>query len=166
MRAVCSSCHLELGPVEPLSDERVTHGMCADCLVFHTAVIGDVRLSEELANHAKPVLVLTPSRRLVTCNRKAEAMLGRPLAELLGLKSGEFLECERSRTTDGCGAASLCDTCAIRQTIEHTVQTGTPHSGIKAVLHTDRDGRSVVRQIELSTEKAGHFVQVRVDRFE
>ncbi|MFH2091547.1 MAG: PAS domain S-box protein [Pseudomonadota bacterium] len=69
----------------------------------------------------------------------------------VGLRGGAFLKCiHHLDDPKGCGFGDLCKTCKIRQTVQHTIDTGTPHYKVEAEL-VSMDNPMEKRNLLLST---------------
>jgi PAS domain-containing protein len=159
MRVVCSFCRKEMGTKPPLHDGSVTHGMCPPCGEHFSALWAGMSWDQYLERFEFPVLMVEGDVRLVALNRPAEALLGRPTAELVGLLGGEALECSHARLPEGCGRTVHCSTCTIRNSVTATHRTGKPSTRVPATLRR-RDGS---RPLLVSTAVEGKLVRVTIE---
>lgn len=114
-----------------------------------------------------PVLVMQGNpRQVVTANRRALALFAKPLHEVEGRRGGEVFDCVHAFTEAGCGKDMNCESCAIKAAIVDTFDSATPHDGVSSGLTLrkgDGDRRGV---LQVSTEKSGGLVLVRIDRYD
>jgi hypothetical protein len=158
MHVVCSYCAKDLGTKPPLQDGGVTHVMCPDCGVYFGAQWDGMTYDEYVARFQFPVVLVEPGARVVAINQPASDLLGRRPGEVKGLLGGEALECAHARLPGGCGRTVHCATCAIRNAVTRTHQTGRPLQRVPATL------RRADRALELlvSTTLVGPVVRVDV----
>jgi len=159
VKVVCSYCQGDLGEKEPLDNPAVSHGMCTACHAHFRRQRSGLSLSEYLDAFTCPVVVVDQHGRTVAVNQPMGELLGRASEELLGLLGGEALECAHARKPGGCGRTVHCRTCAIRNSVTATFQTGEPCVRVPA---------SIVRQegrvgFFVSTYRRGQVVQVVVE---
>jgi len=163
MKAICSYCRKDMGEREPVNDLRMTHGICPPCYEHMKARMRVKPLPEYLDSLSKPVVVVDVEGRFMTCNRKAEEILGSKRDAFLGYLGGEFLECDNARSVVGCGKNLACSDCPITRTIKETRDTGVIQENVPAFLNTVDSGKSVRRKMTISTEKDGEYVRLRID---
>jgi hypothetical protein len=121
---------------------------------------------EQLESIEEPVLLMQGNpRQVVTANRKALDVFGKPLGEIEAHRGGEVFDCVHSFTDAGCGKDAHCEPCTIRKAIVDTFESGTPHRAA-AELQVRKDGTTKACAIEISTEKAGELALVRIERFD
>ena len=162
MKLVCSRCEKKLGEKEPLKDIRTEMTMCVECLEFLEKEWRGMTVGDYLDTVDAPVMLVDSERRMVSCNKKAEKVLGKSRGIMKGLMAGEFLECHNSVLSEGCGKSIHCSACIIRKSIESTVKTGESVKETTAYLNTMEHGVPVVRHIKVSTEKEGNMVRLQI----
>ncbi len=98
--------------------------------------------------------------RVVAVNRSACDFLGRQASELVGLLGGEAMECAHARLPEGCGKTVHCTTCAIRNSVTWTHQSGEPLLRVPARL---RRGAASL-DLLVSTAQVGNLVHVTIEQ--
>jgi PAS domain-containing protein len=159
VKLVCSYCQRDLGEREPLDDPTVSHGMCTGCYAHFRKQWRGLSLSEYLDDFPYPVIVVDENLRAVAANKAMAERLGTSSEELVGLKGGEALECLYARQPGGCGSTLHCKTCAIRNSVTATFETGEPCVRVPASL-VQGEGRA---RLLVSTHKRGPVVQVVIE---
>jgi ferredoxin len=160
MNVVCCYCLKPLGPAAPGSGSGVSHGMCQACSEYFGAQWSGMSFDAYLGRFEFPVVLVDGDVRLVAVNRPACALLGCEPKEAIGLLGGEALECARARLPGGCGKTVHCATCAIRNTVTRTHETGRPMQRVPARL--TRAGGVV--DLLISTALEGNLVRVTIER--
>ncbi len=165
MKKVCCRCGAEMGRVRAdIFDEAViTHGICDACgeeLMFEEL---GVPLREFLDTLDAPVLVLDADAEVHTANRQACSLLKKTLGEVEGRRGGEVIECKYSRTPGGCGEDIHCKSCTIRKTVLKTHETGKSFERVPAYPDICFGNEIKPVRFEISTEKVGGLVLLRVD---
>jgi hypothetical protein len=112
-----------------------------------------------------PILLAESEPRVLTANKPARDLLGKGLGDIEGHKGGEVIECVYASTPDGCGQDVHCKACTIRNTVLETFETGKNFLRVKAFpdIQFDQDTRTM--SLEISTEKVGDVVLLRIDDF-
>ena len=162
MKLVCSRCRKNLGEKEPVKDTATEITMCVECLEFLDKQWRGMTVGDYLDTLDAPIMLVNAERRMVSCNKKAEKVLGKSRGIMRGLMAGEFLECHNSIMSEGCGKSIHCSACVIRKSIEGTIKTGEPVKEEPAYFNTVEHGVPVVRRIQVSTEKEGNMVRLQV----
>jgi len=160
MKIICSYCRTCYGEKEPLEDKRISHGMCEACFDHFQRQQDGLPLDEYLDGFDSPVLIVNQEGRIAAANQAAKDMLGAPNREITGLLSGEAMECCYARLPAGCGKTLHCETCTIRKTIMHTLQTGTPMK--KAPVKVTRNG--VERDLVISSDRVDGLIRVEIEK--
>lgn len=159
VKVICAWCNKTI--TEGLSD-IVSHGMCSDCYSKMNSK-SPMGLKDFLDKLVVPVLVVQDSGRTLYANNAAEALLGKNYDEINGELGGDVFECTHSKKPGGCGGTTHCKACTIRQSVEHTFQTGESlydipatlkikpsdvkyniHSSITTVCKQDKEGKNFV----------------------
>lgn len=162
MKAICSRCHKDLGEREPRGNPGIVRMMCAECLQFLDKEWRGMTVGGYLDTVDEPIILVNEERRMVSCNKSAEKLLGKPRGEMRGLLTGEFIECENSVLSEGCGSGVHCSACVLRNSINHTVKTGKPLDKVPAHMNWLQNGLPVIRHITVSTEKSGEFIMLQI----
>lgn len=165
MKVVCCKCHKEIEQThsEPSSENIISHGFCEPCAEqFIYEELGKP-LQDFLDSLEAPVLLIEPGPRVRTANRLACDLIGKSIREVQRHKGGEVIECVYSKTPDGCGSDVHCQSCTIRNTVLKTFETGISFDKVKAYpdIYIDEEIKSVC--LEISTEKVGEMVLLRID---
>jgi hypothetical protein len=96
-------------------------------------------------------------------NEEALRFTGADPDEIGGKLLGDVFECANATLPGGCGRTVHCSGCAIRKAVEQTWETGTPQVRVPATLQA-RDATALpVVALEISTEKVGEQVLLRID---
>ena len=159
MRLVCSYCRKDLGTKPPLQDGSLTHGMCKACDEYFAAQWRGLSFGHYLDRFDYPVVMIEGEGRVVAINGPASDFLGREPRDVVGLLGGEAMECAHARLPEGCGKTVHCSTCAIRNSVTRTHQTGEPLSRVPAKLR--RSDRSF--DLLVSTALVGQVVRVTIE---
>lgn len=148
---------------------------CQPCLEYHTvearklAGNGVPRPSgrEVLETIGAPALLMQGNpRQVVTANQEALDLFGKELRQVEGRRGGEVFDCVHSLTIAGCGKDANCEHCAIKRAIVDTFDTTTPHRAITATLPVRKAGAFEQRALQVSTQKVGEWVVVRVEKYD
>jgi PAS domain-containing protein len=159
VKVVCSYCASDLGEKAPLEERSISHGMCAACHAHFRRQWRGLSLGEYLDAFPCPVIVVDGDARTIAVNGPMADLLGRSSEEVFGLLGGEALECAHARRPGGCGGSVHCRTCAIRNSVTMTLETGEPCLRVPAAL--ERPGGPL--RFLVSTHKLGPVVQVVVE---
>jgi PAS domain-containing protein len=159
VKVVCSYCESDLGEKAPFEDRRISHGMCADCHAHFRRQWKGLSLGEYLDAFSCPVVVVDGDARTIAANGPMSDLLGRSTEEVFGLRGGEAMECAHARKPGGCGGTVHCRTCAIRNSVTRTLETGEPCVRVPATLARE----SGALRLLVSTHKRGSVVQVLVE---
>jgi hypothetical protein len=123
MIVICSYCHAVIDQKPPMADQRISHGMCADCLDHFVRQIEGQSLDQYLEGFDTPVLISDETGRIAGINSPASEMLGKPGSEIIGFLGGEVFECDHARLPEGCGKTVHCAVCTIRIAVQDTLKT-------------------------------------------
>lgn len=165
MKRVCAWCNVEMDTVasESESDGIVTHGICDDCankvLWPHRPDVMDF-----LDSLDAPIIVVDSLGNALDANKQAQTLMQKESAEICGLKGGVVFECVFAKLPEGCGNTVHCDGCTIRNTVIDTFQSGMSHLNVTAGLTRGSAENLVEIQFQISTEKVGGVVLLRIDK--
>ncbi len=159
MHAICAYCGISLGERGAADDESVTHGICEPCADWLVHRSHGLDLSEYLDGFEVPVAIFDREVRLVACNQKFSALVGKPVRPMVSALVGEALECRFARMPEGCGRTIHCQTCTIRRAIEHTVATGEPRRRVPASLEHESETVDLL----ISSERVGEVVRMLIE---
>ncbi len=141
----------------------VSHGMCKECA---DKVISQTSgaVGEFLECLGAPVFLVDDDARILAANRRGREYVGKPLSAIRNQLCGDAMDCVNADLPGGCGKTESCAACAIRNSVTHTLATGTDLKGVAVVQEkkTTRGVRAV--PFRVSTEKIGPFVFLQVDR--
>lgn len=110
-----------------------------------------------------PVVLMGADREVLDANTDARSLLGRDLPSVAGKRWGEMMECAHARIAGGCGQSVHCRSCAIRNAVRETGETGRSLFNVRAYLDTEVEAEKKTVCLLVSTEKAGSLVLLRVD---
>lgn len=165
MKRVCAWCKTEMGivPLESLSDEIITHGICEEC---KNKVLGPRRfaLMDFLDSLAAPVVVVDATGSVNSANKQARELLQKELPDIEGFKGGDVFECAFAKDPRGCGNTIHCDACTIRNTVMDTFSSGKSHLETPAYLILGTPDSNQKIQFLISTEKVKDVVLLRIDK--
>jgi hypothetical protein len=153
-----------LGTVEEhnRTDERISHGICRDCLEQFMAGSGE-SLDAFLESLEAPVCVVDEECRIIAANALAQHTISKDMGQIRGRLGGEVFGCEHSRLPGGCGHTVHCESCTIRNTVIETFETGKPCTRVPACRDLDTIAGPRRVRFTISTEKAGDAVLLRID---
>ena len=166
IRRICSYCKSELGIVEDaLSDVRVSHGVCLECLrAKYSQFLSSFDEFFESISH--PVMVVDEGSRLIYANEPARAFAGKELEEIRDIAGGEFIDCIYASSPEGCGQTIHCQSCVIRKEVAKTAITGHAAKRVPALVDVSRyTGDERVRFL-ISTEKVEDIVVVQIEEID
>jgi hypothetical protein len=109
------------------------------------------------------MVIVSPNARVIAFNGSYAKSFLKEDEKTVGLLAGEFLECAHSRLPEGCGRTVCCRDCTIRNTIMATLRTGMPQEKVPAYLNTFEEGREVVKNLLISTERHGPVVRMIIE---
>jgi hypothetical protein len=159
IRVVCCYCKKQV-KTKPSDIDAVSHGVCDQCLPIMVRELGQP-ISEFLDELQPPVLVVQDNARVIAANAAARKMLTREQLEICGDLPGEVIGCRHAGETGGCGQTIHCKSCAIRQSVTHTMNTGEP---LRKTAFADIgliSGDKKVRFL-IETEKVNSFVRLTI----
>jgi PAS domain-containing protein len=168
MKRTCARCKKELAAqvFRPDRDNRITGGICGDCL--QQIFMDRPRRGREILDSiGAPVLLLDKGYRIMAANKPARKILARPLADIENFLPGEAMECINARLPGGCGQTVHCQACALRNTLNKTIMTGVDLEKVPAYQDVyQKDGSVARRLLLISTEKLEDFILLRIDEVE
>jgi hypothetical protein len=157
MRVVCCYCRKHIR-TKSSAVEGVSHGVCDACLPLMVRELGQP-MQDYLDELKAPVLVVQDNARVIAANAAARKMLTREQLEICGELAGDAIGCMHAREPGGCGQTVHCKSCAIRQCVTHTMDTGEPcRKTAFADIGLVSGDRRVCFLIE--TEKMNSFVRL------
>ncbi|MCC6486277.1 MAG: hypothetical protein IT364_02145 [Candidatus Hydrogenedentes bacterium] len=167
LRSVCAWCKVELaGSVDTDEDScPITHGVCLPCAQRMLADVAEP-LRDFLDRLGVPVLLIDSSPEVRAANALAREILGKDVSEIEGRRPGDVIECLHAYEPGGCGHQVHCKSCTIRRAVLDTYESGKSLIRIRALpdIQSPDDG-SKRMCIEISTEKVGDVVLLRVHEF-
>jgi len=117
-------------------------------------------MDEFLDSLPPPAIVVQHTRRVLAANSAAKALMSKEHCEMTGQLGGYALGCIYADGPDTCGQAVHCKSCAIKNSVMHTMTTGKPLTDIPASPELSGiSGKRLVHFL-ISTEKVGDFVVV------
>ena len=94
---------------------------------LHRKLAGEPLLQPLLNSFPGPALIMNQHRQAVLVNDKLAALVNMPAIELLGLRTGEMLDCVRWRLEPwGCGTTTFCRTCGAVRAILNSQHCDVP----------------------------------------
>ena len=167
LKRICAWCGVDLGPEDgdgALEEAPITHGMCLGCAAKMLSGESDF-LQVLFDKMGIPVLMKGPHATLHAANKLSSQLLSKNYVP--GEKKisgpGDLISCIYAAAPKGCGTDFHCKSCTIRNTVLETYQTGKPFIKVKAYpdVQFGVDAKTVC--FEITTEKFGDFVLLRVD---
>lgn len=144
------------------TDDMISHGICDECaLALSTA--SQRSAGQFLESLGEPVFLAGAGGRIISGNSAARSIVGKELPAIEDQLAGNVFECANADLPGGCGKTKHCKACAIRISINETLESGAgverkpAHQQIKTA-----DGVREKRFL-ISTERVGEFVMLRID---
>ena len=164
MRHVCAWCSADIGEVESSvhPPDAITHGICHSCAQSISAQRGKP-LRTFLNTLDFPVLLVDSDVVVLGANQAAQDLLGKELPEIEAHKGGDVIECFYANLPAGCGENTHCRSCVIRNTVGETFKTGKSFLREKAFPDIQLGQQVKTLSLEISTEKVGEAVLLRID---
>lgn len=164
MKRVCAYCNASLGDAQDAesSVERISHGLCADCVPRFLAGTGE-GVMDFLNSLPAPVLVVDQDARIIAANNGVQKLVGKNLAETQGHFPGEVFGCQYSKLPGGCGGTVHCKTCTIRRSVTATFESGMPCVRVPAFMDLGELRDDMRLRFLISTEKVFGVVFLRID---
>lgn len=165
MQKTCAWCKTELDNSEYSSPRRapVSHGICELCSE-NFLTNPDLTLREFLDQIEEPLLVMESDIRVLTGNRTARDKLGKSLPAMQHHRMGGLIGCKNAARPGGCGLQQECQACRLRTSVFHTMRTGRGHQLVEATQQILSEGQINDVVYQISTEKVGGCVLMRLDR--
>lgn len=162
MKAVCAWCKKEMGRRDsaPETADLITHGICDACAARLIDQLGEP-LKTYLDDLAVPVLVVDGAGNVHAGNRLARQCLEQEFPRQPVTPCGTAFSCQHDNPPGSCGHTPHCPTCAIRNAVLHTHQTGAPLIRQPAQVRIIPSGARM--DLLISTQKAGELVLLRID---
>lgn len=156
MRLVCSLCKQYQGEKDPISDTRVSHGVCPPCYKWFMQQQEISSIDDYLNTIEAPVIIVNDTGRVVALNKGAESALGKTSRNAQGLLGGEAMECIYARLPEGCGQTIHCPACTIRNLVELTLEN---RKGCTQTVHLTTEDKSV--SMKATTEYIAGLVSIQ-----
>jgi hypothetical protein len=161
LKGSCRVCQKKVATNE---SQFVTLGLCDSCA--HKVESSAASVAAFINNYDIPLLYLQGDpRQVVTANQRACVQFKKNLANIEGKRGGQVFDCIHSYTEAGCGKDKNCEDCRIKNAIVDTFNTGKSHQAVSTTLDIRMDGQDFPHNIEVSTEKIGNHVLVKIDKF-
>jgi len=159
MRVVCCYCRKHIR-TKSSAVEGVSHGVCDACLPLMVRELGQP-MQDYLDELKAPVLVVQDNARVISANAAARKLMSKEEIEICGDLAGEVIGCRHSREPGGCGRTQHCKSCAIRQCVTHTLNTG---EACRKKAYADIGIFNGDRRIRflIETEKVNFFVRLTI----
>ena len=159
IRVVCCYCNKPVKTLPSESDE-VSHGVCDRCLPLMVRELGQP-MQEFFDALSVPVLVVQDNARVISANAAARKLLSREQLEICGELAGDVIGCRHAREPGGCGRTRRCRSCAIRQCVTHTLDTG---EACRKKAYADIGVVTGDRRVRflIETEKVNSFVRLTI----
>jgi PAS domain-containing protein len=111
-----------------------------------------------------PVVLVDADGVFRAANSRARATLGKDRPQMLGLRGGEVIDCLYAQQPGGCGASAHCRTgCVIRRSVSTTLATGRAGAGGEAEQRVRSAEGERTKRFEISTERAGELILLRIE---
>jgi PAS domain-containing protein len=155
MKVICAWCQQVLTD-DPSREAIVSHGICDACL--REAIGGPVSLDKFVDSLDVPVLVMDGSLTVRAVNHAAEAIIGRPVAEMRNTRVGVAIKCVNGGAPGGCGQSTRCRGCMLRQNLVDTHADGRRRYGVYGEKPLTAGGMQGPLRFQYSTQKVGEIV--------
>ncbi len=167
MIVVCSYCKKTIGEkfAPGMPEELISHGMCEECALSFLAQEG-MPLQDYVDGLPVPVLALNGDAVVVHANKKALALVNKPLDMVRGGLGGNIFECQFAHLPGGCGRTIHCAGCSIRNTVTETWTTGHARSKVPAYLGAFREDAVQEFNLTISTELRDNVVLLSIEQIE
>jgi hypothetical protein len=142
---------------------HITHGICEECAFYFKAQ--EISILDFINTFPEPIIAFDWDVCAETANEAYLRLSGQPLSQIEHKMGGQLIECEASMMAGGCGRNICCTGCVARRSITRTYQTGESLTGVESIHRVRHiDGTVSDMRIQLSTEKVGNCVLVRMDK--
>lgn len=161
----CAWCGAALGSGGVRSNGApVSHGICPECADYLTGGLG-IPLESFLESLGAPVFLVDVSTgaRILMASRDGLDLAGKEALGVQGQLLGDVFECNNATLPGGCGRTVHCSGCVIRNSVEHTWSTGEALERVPATLKPRGRGPESSVTFEISTERVGGEVLLRID---
>ncbi len=167
MKRVCAWCKKDLPFISAVdvAGEGITHGICTDCANVLTAK-SKSRIRDLLDTLEAPVFLVDGEGRINSANLAAQDILGKSESDIEDQLGGDVFECANARLPGGCGQSIHCKGCTVRNTVMKTLATGRSAIRIPAYQNIITDEGPTRMLFQISTQKAGAGVLLRIDNIE
>lgn len=167
VRVLCMYCQSLIQTVDrPEGEADITfHGVCHECLPRLLKEFG-MPMTAFLDHLQAPVLVVGDNFRILAANAAAQALLGKTECQVSGRLAGDVIGCALAALPGGCGKTLHCQSCAIRRTVTHTMQTGEPCRNVPAFADIGVLTKCERVEFRIETEKRNDVVLLRIDEKE
>jgi PAS domain-containing protein len=165
LRRICAWCGAALDSLSAslAADTPVTHGICPSCLASFRLERA-YTLEDFLERLEGPVVLVDADGVFLAANSRARAALGKDRPQWLGRRGGEVIDCLYAQQPGGCGASAHCRTgCVIRRSVTATLATGRAVARAEAQQTVRSAEGERTKRFEISTERAGELILLRID---
>lgn len=162
MTTICAWCNKKKQD-STSADERVSHGICKECLAWMKSMDRGRNLREILDTLPAPVLVVNDEGRISEANSLAAARFNGNGSKTFGMRGGDFLECMNARLPGGCGNTVHCRSCTIRNTVMATFEDGEFRERVPAYIDTIEAGQEKKVRFLVSTVRVKDMVWLRIE---
>ena len=164
----CDLCGAGLdGDTARASRGTIVGLVCKACTGHFQTTSAAGELKDILDAIDEPVLLMQADpRQVFTANKQALELFNKGLVRIEKHRGGQVFDCIHAFSAAGCGRDENCLPCKIKNAIVETLTTGRPCTGISAVLDIKASVGTQAHALQISTERIGEMVLVRIDRFE
>lgn len=163
MKRICAWCNKYLGTVEApgVDPDDITHGMCDRCA---ERLLSDTPPSppDFFAGVTLPALVIQDDLHICCANQQACDLLNKSQTEIIGMYSGNAIDCIHAKKTGGCRKTEFCDHCNLTNSILKTLETGESRKAV-AYPHVQRGSRRMTLRLSISTQKLNRCILLCID---
>ncbi len=165
MNKICTHCKAELES-NAKTNYIVTNGICPQCL--ESILDGsDTSLTTFLNSIDAPVLLMQSDPRQVrTANNKACELFDKDLTQIRDHRGGQVFDCVHAFTELGCGKDDNCEDCKIKKSVVETFANIKSFESVSTVLEIKKNNSLEPYNLQVSTEKVGGLVLIRIDKYE
>lgn len=164
IKRVCAWCGQDIDTVKQraIPDPIITHGICNSC---KANMINQMEFDVQkfLDSMDDPIIIVDSDAIVLAGNSKAEQILGKSSAKLIGLSLGETFHCENVFDKTLCGQSENCPTCELRAQIVATHASGSGQRNKPVLIKVKEESSTYSLRVGISSEKMGNSILLRID---
>ncbi len=158
----CLWCKNELTYKDATDRNRITHGICNNCLKTVDLSMGK-QLIDYVQTCAKPVFIVNEGFTLLYANTEAMKFIDLNVPEIKGNVIGDIFGCVYTRLPYSCGLTHRCSVCTVINAIKETYYNKRNRENVPVSITQLYDNDFVELNMMISTEKVGDVVLMQID---